>query len=200
MGSATPGRDSQWQGGRTPVPMATGGRTPAWGAGGSTARSWSHTPTFSIPTNISQHQPGPPTPQQPEPPCGAKTPMAPTAVAAHRPTTLAAMALGPSTPTRTVAALLTHMAAPHPTVVLREEEAVPQPGTPPPHPPHTHTTHSPPAHPLMNPRTAAHPLPLTLLLKTQDLMTRLHLGRISQQRRRQRHIRVTGMRAVRLRL
>ena len=43
MGGATPGREPQWQGGRTPVPMATGGRTPAWGAGGSSARSTSFT-------------------------------------------------------------------------------------------------------------------------------------------------------------
>ena len=43
MGGVTPGREPQWQGGRTPVPMATGGRTPAWGAGGSTARSMSPT-------------------------------------------------------------------------------------------------------------------------------------------------------------
>ena len=41
MGSATSGREPQWQGSRTPVPMATGGRTPAWGAGGSSARSTS---------------------------------------------------------------------------------------------------------------------------------------------------------------
>lgn len=43
MGGATPGRDHLWQGGRTPVPMATGGRTPAWGAGNSSARSVSRT-------------------------------------------------------------------------------------------------------------------------------------------------------------
>ena len=53
MGGATPGREPQWQGGRTPVPMATGGRTPAWGAGGSSARSMSPTPVIFPSTDIS---------------------------------------------------------------------------------------------------------------------------------------------------
>lgn len=197
MGGATPGREPQWQGGRTPVPMATGGRTPAWGAGGSSARSMSRTPIHSCsPINTSQHQPGPPTPQQPEPPCGAKRPQAPTVVVVHRPTTPAAMALGPSTRTPTAAALSTPMAARHPTVGLQEEEAAPQRGTPPPHPPPTHTTLSPPAHLLTSPHTAAHPLPPTPPLK---LMMRPHPGKISRQRRRRPHIRVMDMRAVRLR-
>ena len=73
MGGVTPGREPQWQGGRTPVPMATGGRTPAWGAVGSSARM-SQTPVIFPLTNDLQHQLGPLTHPRPGPPCGAKTP------------------------------------------------------------------------------------------------------------------------------
>ena len=184
---------------RRPHSCANGNRRPYASLGSRWFISSKYVPcshTFSSPpNNTSQHQLGPPTPQQPEPPCGAKRPQAPTVVVVHRPTMPAAMALGPSTPTPTAAALSTPMAARHPTAGLQEEEAAPLRGIPPPHPPPTHTTLSPLAHLLTNPHPAAHPLPPTLPLK---LMMHPHPGKILRQRRRRRHIRVMDMRVVRL--
>ena len=186
---------------RWPHSCANGNRRPYASLGSRCFISSKHVPhsqNLLYKANISQHQPGPPTRQQPEPRCGAKTPWAPTAVVAHLPTTPAAMVLERSILMPTVVAPSIPMAAPHPTVVLQEEEAAPLPGTPPQHPPPTHTTPSPLAHPLTNLRTAAHPLPPTPLLKTQDLMMRLHQGKTLQQRRRRRHIPAMGTRVVRL--
>ena len=90
------------------------------------------------------------------------------------------------------------MAALRPTAAPREEEAAPQPGTPPPHRPRTQTTPSPLARPLTNPRTSAHLLHPTLPPKTQDHMMRLRPGKTLQRRRHRRRILVTATLAVRL--
>ena len=97
-----------------------------------------------------------------------------------------------------VAAPSTPMAALRPTAAPLEEEAAPQPGTPPPHRPPTQTTPSPLARPLTNPRTCAHLLRPTLPPKIQDLMMRLRPGKTSQRRRHRRRIPVTATLAVRL--
>ena len=107
IGGATPSRQPDWSGGRTPLPMA-GGRTPAWGGAAASARSKSQrAERFSHMTNKFQHPPGkvaPPLEHQ-------LGPNPAWLVAVPQPTRLMTAA-EQSTPTMTAARQLT--AGPHP--------------------------------------------------------------------------------------